>query len=132
MDFYHVIHGTTCNRKSNAIQNPKLTYPLRGNNADKRVYQTNSRRKRTEKNGTATLLKCGPPVIYQEKVKSEKRRRKRWWCGWRRPANLETNATLEFANLTMALISQFSKLTTNINIIFVCSSYGTRRHLFLP
>ena len=66
MDFCHVIHGTTCNRKSNAIQNPKLTYPLRGNNADKRVYQTNSRRKRTEKSGTATLLVCGPPVIYQE------------------------------------------------------------------
>ena len=66
MDFYHVVHGTKCNRKSKAIQNPKLTYPLRGNNADKRVYQTNSRRKRTEKSGTATLLVCGPPVIYQE------------------------------------------------------------------
>jgi len=66
MNFYHAIHGTKCNRKSNAIQNPKLTYPLRGNNADKRVYQTNSRRKRTEKSGTATLLVFGPPVIYQE------------------------------------------------------------------
>jgi len=51
-------------KKSNATQNPKLTCPLIGNNASKHVYQTNSRRKRTEKSGTATLLVSGPPEIW--------------------------------------------------------------------
>ena len=66
MDFHSAIHGTNDNRKSNATQNPKLTYPLIGNNASKHVYQTNSRRKRTEKSGTATLLVSGPPEICRE------------------------------------------------------------------
>ena len=65
MDFYCATHGTNDNQKSSATQNPKLTCPLIGNNASKHVYQTNSRRKRTEKSGTATLLVCGPLVVRQ-------------------------------------------------------------------
>ena len=36
---------------------------------------------------------------------------------------LETNVTLEFAKLNIKLISQFTKMTTNKNLITILSSY---------
>ena len=36
---------------------------------------------------------------------------------------LETNVTLEFAKLNIQLISQFTKMTTNNNLISILSAY---------
>ena len=38
-------------------------------------------------------------------------------------SKLETNASLEFAKLNIKLISQFTKMTTNKNLIIILSSY---------
>ena len=54
---------------------------------------------------TPPTVKANAETAENENVtlKSEKRRRKRLRWVWRRPANLEANATLEFAKLTTCM-----------------------------